>query len=552
MKMFKAKLATALAVVFFAAQLSAQAKLINLVDGLITDISNAVANASPGDVIQLPPGTNVMTQTINLNGVSLIGAGTNQTVLIDEENRVVSAQMINLYPTAGHLTEVANLQLRGGVTNTGINYYGAIACFGSANTSWRIDNVDFNGLYAKNICTYGNSASVIDHNVFYERSISIEANCFIPNDGEGDQSYAYPPTYGLSSSNVLYVEDNYFTNIVGYVSSVGACDGEGGARMVFRYNTVMNDCFNNHGTETGGRNRSERSFEIYDNTFSYGANAPGYPCFAVALIRGGSGVIFNNTCTGYNQLVALRNYRYTTSYYGQWEPFGGANGVTAWDSNSPTLYLSGISAGPNGATYLQVTGANWTPNQWVGYTVLDLNSGLFSPITTNSANTIYYIGSDGASASIIAGTPLTFNTGDAFQVHLVYAALDQPGRGSGNLIQDNGQAANGFLITLDILTGTQSWPNEVLEPIYCWGNTLNGAPTTMTSAYPQIQAGRDFYNGTSAPGYTPYVYPHPLDVGGPSYINSNTNNGSGNGGNTNSNSNTNQLLPPSNLHIIGQ
>ncbi len=519
--------------------LPADAKLINAVSGLFSDISNALANASAGDVVLLPPGTNVMTQTLNLYGVSLIGAGTNKTVLIDEENRSVSAQVINLYATAGHLTEIANLQLMGGVTNTSINYYGAIACYGTTNTSWRVDNVDFNGLYAKGICTYGNSFSVIDHNVFYERSISVSAGNYIPGDSEGDESYAYPPTYGPNSANVLYVEDNYFTNIVGYVASVGACDGNTGARMVFRYNTVWNDLFNNHGTETGGRDRSERSFEIYGNTFNYSASAPGYPCFAAALIRGGSGVIFSNACNGYNALVALRSFRYTTSFYGEWEPFGGATGIDPWDSNSPTLYLSGTSSGPNGASYLQVTGADWATNQWYGYTVLDTNNGLFSVITSNTTNTIYYIGSDTASASIIAGSPLTFNTGDAFQIHLVYAALDQPGRGSGDLLRDNGQSpVNDYLITIDTLTGTQSWPNEALEPIYCWGNTLNGAPAAMTSSYPQIQAGRDFYNNTPKPGYTPYVYPHPLDLGSPTYGNTNTN--------------SNPLLPPGNFHFIGQ
>ncbi|HEY3760395.1 MAG TPA: hypothetical protein VGN23_01430 [Verrucomicrobiae bacterium] len=556
MKTSRLRLIWPLVFILQAGLFPAQASLINIVNGLFSSITNAIASALPGDVVVLPPGTNVLTQTINLYGVSLIGSGTNQTVLVDEENRSGNAQMINIYPTPGHVTEVANLQLCGGVTNTSINYYGAIACIGTTNTSWRVDNCVFNGLYAKSICTYGNSASVIDHNVFYERSISIEDNGYIPGDGMGDESYAYPPTYGLNSTNALYVEDNYFTNLMGFVASVGACDGEGGARMVFRYNTVWNDCFNNHGTESGGRLRSERSFEIYGNTFTYGSNASGYPCFAAALIRGGSGVIFSNTANGYYAFVTLRSYRYTTAYCGQWEPFCGASGVTAWDSNSPTLYLSGVSAGPNGATYLQVTGANWTPNQWYGYTVMDINNGLFAPITSNTSNTIYYIGSDSASASIVAGTPLTFNNGDGFQIHLVYAALDQPGRGSGDFIRDDGMTSQNNLYTIDTVTGVPSWPREALEPIYSWGNTLSGANTELSSSYPGVLSGRDYYNDTPKPGYTPYIYPHPLDLGGPTYSGSNTNNGNGgnggNGGNTNSNSNTNQLLPPSNLHIIGQ
>jgi hypothetical protein len=34
----------------------------------------------------------------------------------------------------------------------------------------------------------------------------------------------------------------------------------------------------------------------------------------------------------------------------------------------------------------------------------------------------------------------------------------------------------------------------------------------MASPYPNIQSGRDFYNDTPKPNYTPFPNPHPLDV----------------------------------------
>jgi hypothetical protein len=64
----------------------------------------------------------------------------------------------------------------------------------------------------------------------------------------------------------------------------------------------------------------------------------------------------------------------------------------------------------------------------------------------------------------------------------------------------------------------------------------------MSSPYPGIQQGRDFYNDTPKPGYTPLVYPHPLD------INTNDSSGGNNGGGGNTNSN---LLPPFNLQFNG-
>jgi hypothetical protein len=54
-----------------------------------------------------------------------------------------------------------------------------------------------------------------------------------------------------------------------------------------------------------------------------------------------------------------------------------------------------------------------------------------------------------------------------------------------------------------------------LEPAYIWNNT-NGDGTVV---YPlkvpatvsmHLKEGRDFFNGIPRPGYTPYVYPHPL------------------------------------------
>lgn len=527
-------------------------KTINAASCQYVDVSNAVAQASAGDTVLLPPGTNTWSQTLTLNGVSLEGDGTNATVIIDEEPRANGGQMVMLYPVAGSLSEISDIQFCGGTTNTSPNYYGSVAVYGVPGSSWRIDHNVFNGLDGKNIATYGEALCVIDHNTFYEKGISIEDNSAFPNDGEGDVSYSQPSTYGLNSSNVLYIENNYITNLEGYTASVGACDGDGGARMVFRYNVVWNDLFNNHGTETGGRARGERSFEIYGNSFNFSPSNPTYPCFAAMMIRSGGGVIFSNTCTGYSALVALRNFRYTDSFCSEWDPFCGANGICPYDSNSPTLYLTGVSSAPSGSAYLQVNGANWTPNQWYGYTLMNLNSGLFSVVLSNTANTMYYIGSTPQTASLIEHTVLTFNPGDPFQLHYVYAALDQPGRGSGDLLQDEGLGANGVLLTIDSVTGVASWPNEALDPIYCWSNTVNGTLAEMSSVYPGLQAGRDFYNDTPKPGYTPYVYPHPLDVAS-TMTNTNTGTGTGSGtGSTNTNTSTNSsgLQPPSGLKII--
>ena len=61
--------------------------------------------------------------------------------------------------------------------------------------------------------------------------------------------------------------------------------------------------------------------------------------------------------------------------------------------------------------------------------------------------------------------------------------------------------------------------DQKLEPLYQWGNTINGTPVKMYVFNPSkerafntndaIKEDRDFYNA-SHPNYTPYTYPHPL------------------------------------------
>jgi hypothetical protein len=56
---------------------------------------------------------------------------------------------------------------------------------------------------------------------------------------------------------------------------------------------------------------------------------------------------------------------------------------------------------------------------------------------------------------------------------------------------------------------------QALEPLYAWNNTFDGSPVAIESrdicdlSLEHVVEGRDFINGVR-PGYTPYVYPHPL------------------------------------------
>ena len=481
--------------------------VIRAVSTALVDVSNAVAQAAFGQTVFLPAGTNAWNQTLNISGISLIGLGTNLSVLQDNEPDVNAipgsyAPMIHMVAT-NKLTRLSNLTLAT-LTNSAINYHGKVSVSGLI-PQWRIDHCVFNQLYGDNIVCDGNSG-LIDHNSFYLRGTAIVGN---GTDFYGDLSWASPPSYGSISN--LVVEDNWFTNIVYGSSSSAVFDGYSGVRSVFRFNQVYNTFWANHGTESSGRYRGTREFEIYKNVF-YDDQS-----FVYAMqFRSGSGVVFSNSCTGYKTLAGINNYRNTDSF----NSWGGANGFNPWDSNSPTVFATGTHSGSNNVNYLQVAGSPWTSNQWVGYTVVNTNvvrttnfqdysvaltAGRFSIIIANSTNRIYF--HDPKDLSL-----LTFTNGDHFKIFFCYPAIDQIGRGSGDLLGNIPASGPPWIDTpFNTTTGTNSWPHQVLEPLYVWGNMMNGTNTSIGSSYPNIKENRDFYNGTNKPSYVPLTYPHLLN-----------------------------------------
>ena len=97
---------------------------------------------------------------------------------------------------------------------------------------------------------------------------------------------------------------------------------------------------------------------------------------------------------------------------------------------------------------------------------------------------------------------MTFCAGDSLEIRKVDHALDQPGRARGSLITGARQ--------FDLA----GWNDQVTEPCYSWNNTTGNAQVNF-SAGPGVRANVHYFNNTRMPGYTPYVYPHPLVTGQP-------------------------------------
>jgi len=88
-----------------------------------------------------------------------------------------------------------------------------------------------------------------------------------------------------------------------------------------------------------------------------------------------------------------------------------------------------------------------------------------------------------------------------------YRCVDQPGAGTSNLL---GPDPSGTI------TPANTWVGNSLDPVYVWGNTLNGSSNNTTSGTTNVASNRDSYAGIARPGYTAYTYPYPLTGSGSS------------------------------------
>jgi hypothetical protein len=332
-----------------------EATIINAKSGSYSDVSAAVRSTSPGDVVQIPPGTNTWTSSFWLtNAITLVGAGVDQTVIIDEVPR--SGQYLQVFILSapnGQNIRLSGMTIRGGTVNTTVNYDGEILVVGTTK-SFRIDHIKFDGDRASGIEING-PVGVIDHCLFNSYGVQgiIVFHSSWNGASFGDGSWADGDWLG--SGNAVCIEDNTFLNN----NYAGALDSCKGGRLIFRYNTLTNTFIGNHGTESTQRYRSVRAYEIYGNTAYWDPAAPNAPWPFPVYLRGGTGVLFSNTFLGNfgGTGITVANYRNTTNPEGYpWPPWGpaqnakaGVDGPNVWDQNSDTTGYACIDQVGRGA-----------------------------------------------------------------------------------------------------------------------------------------------------------------------------------------------------------
>lgn len=265
-------------------------------------VQASVTSAAAGTTVHIPAGycdwgTN---QLYVLGGVALKGAGRDATV-IRRTVAVPDNTFLVRYDCAnGRQARFSDIQLVGanlstsqdrglGLTNTCVDFV--------------VTNSKFTGFVFSAVELRGNPAK--QRGVIYNNQFINNYNSTVRNLGYGvavfgDGSW---PALELGTANNVFIEDNYMYGNRHHVAA------NNGARYVFRHNTgVATDLTKDfaqvdaHGLSSSPR--GTRQWEVYGNTFS--TNLTSGRNYAAVTMRGGDGVIFNNTYKGaYGSPVAL-------------------------------------------------------------------------------------------------------------------------------------------------------------------------------------------------------------------------------------------------------
>lgn len=454
------------------------------------DVQEAVNAAADGDTVKLPPGTATWTTGVEVSDkfITIQGAGMDRTTLVAGDYAPSTIRpthrVFTITAKPGGLTRLTALTLDG-ATGARDGYNKGMVAVGGASATWRVDHLRIRAIRTCATHVYA-SGGVIDHCRFELVGWTFGIYGFNGGGGYGDAAWCEEAGLG-DATRAFFVEDNVFTA----TDRSFALDGWAGEHVVFRHNRVQNAALGNHGTESSGRLRGARAFEIYDNAITL----TGQTFYAAIELRSGTGVIFRNTILGdVSGPLRVDNYRDFDAF----APWGIASGESPFDQNDlgddgkPVVYETGAHTGADGAVPLSCAGKTWKPNQWRGYSVFNTITGKSSIIVSNGSDSLVTRFDD-----THGGPNLVWHKGDGFRIERCLAALDQMGRGKGRAIRGD-------------VPQPAAWPEQALEPTYVWNNTVNGRICGLVSASPHIREGVEFYNGLPKPGYTPTTYPHPL------------------------------------------
>lgn len=356
---------------------------------------------------------------------------------------------------------------------------------------------------------------LIDHNYYDGGTTSVNDYAFAGFNGDGEYTNWEDATE-FGSNQAWILEDNTFQQNA-EANPGGVMDGQVGCKVDIRYNLITGEgggAGMNHGTDSGG-NRSCIALEIYDNVLTYDSTQ-GYE-YHPWQSRGGATLFHDNLLNGTEQWNGIEEDYYRASESDSsvasgwgfacvgcnWTPasVGGTSNVlnppaAAYETSH--TYAAGSTVLGSGDNYVTIAGGTtgssaptWSSASTIGETVTDSGGVVWLNIGGGTASPP---GSSGTNAGFLSTDNETpCSSGSTCTRYFDangggYPGRDQPG----------------------IIHGQVSYGN------YQWNNTGSEIPSSWwaTDASNFVELNRDYFNAEPS-GYTPYVYPDPLQGGAP-------------------------------------
>lgn len=470
-----------------------------------TDVQAACDLATAdGDIVEIPAGTAHWTTGVIWEAPPnsiLRGAGTSdagggdQTVIIDDIPTVAKL----LYISSDGPWRVTGITFQNG---TGATKNNGTVVFGGTG---RVDHCHFNFAAStanfKAIQHYG--YGVIDHCIL---DFVVTNAIYVSNGrsgvGEASGNYEWTQPTDFGGAGYLFIEDcvvNGSGNSGGsYSTRIFDCTTA--AKVVVRFND-LNQCTAGeiHATGHGVDDRGLRSQEIYGNKSTSVRDFD--PNFTAAHPANGTALIWGNDwgTNVYKNLYRFDDIRTNVRTYAQNPP------PLGWGYAGPTPLATG-TVNVSGTAVTWASGDHFDTDWPVGSMIYIVGAvaegysgqappdgascGISSVNSTTSITLLNggHTGGDLTGVAFYVGSAWDGNTNIAG-----YPALDQPGRGAGDLLTGL------FPSKVNDTTGTVAWPNQALEPIYIWANTgahdsgFGGNDYSNAAGDDLVAANRDYY-----------------------------------------------------------
>jgi hypothetical protein len=303
-----------------------------------TDVADCVTAAVSGDTIHVPSGAVTWSSnlTITNKDIAIIGAGIGNTVVTVGSSNLF---IVNMTSAGAHPWRISGFTFTGSpdtiinLTSTNVN---------GTTSGWRIDHIRFHvtgeaGSNKVGVQATGITWGLMDH-------LTVDAAGFVFNllliagylsDTAVEDGDCTPHCLGftywnravnLGSAEAIYIEDSTITGD-GSSMTFAVQDMEYGGSVVVRHNTITGGYVQTHSSRSNALGGMK--YEVYNNTFiGEGFNNP-------FLLRSGTGVVFNNTISGYTgNDIYIDGQREVSACQVNVAPLGQCNGANSYDGNS--------------------------------------------------------------------------------------------------------------------------------------------------------------------------------------------------------------------------